>query len=288
MSETGARRKGLGRGLAALMEDIAAPEAAAPRPADASLPVDRIRPNPGQPRKRFPEEELEALAASIRARGVIQPLIVRPDPTQHGCWQIVAGERRWRAAQRAQLHSVPVVVRELGDSEALELAILENVQREDLNAVDEAAGYADLIERFDHTQQQLAEGLGKSRSHIANALRLLTLPEEVRGLVQDGRLSAGHARALIGSPDPAALARRVLAGRLSVRETERLARQAAVAVPRSARPQKDPDTRALEADLAAAIELPVGIRQLRAGGGEITIRYRDLDQLDGLCRLLMK
>lgn len=286
MSDPTARRKGLGRGLAALMEEIAPPQPEATRSAEATLPVDRIRPNPAQPRKRFAEEDLEALAASIRARGVIQPLIVRPDPGGDGFWQIVAGERRWRAAQRAQLHVVPAVVRELGDSEALELAILENVQRADLNPIEEAAGYADLIERFDHTQQQLAEALGKSRSHIANALRLLTLPEEVRAFVQDGRLSAGHARALVGAPEAAALARRVVAHGLSVRETERLARQSSVAPP--PRAARDADTRALEADLAAAIELPVAIRPGRAGAGEITIRYKTLEQLDGLCRLLMK
>lgn len=282
------RRKGLGRGLAALMDEIAPPEDAAPHPAEASIPIDRIRPNPEQPRKRFDETELEALAESIRAKGVVQPLILRADPERRDGWQIVAGERRWRAAQRAGLHEVPAVVRRIDDSEAIELAVLENVQRADLNAMEEAAGYAMLIDRFGHTQQRVADAMGKSRSHVANALRLLTLPDEVQTLVRDDKLSAGHARALVTAADPAALARRIVEGDLSVREAEALAKRVATPPSASPRPQvEDPDTRALEADLSAAVEAPVAIRQ-KGAGGELVIRYRDLDQLDGLCRLLMR
>ncbi|MGF1660277.1 MAG: ParB/RepB/Spo0J family partition protein [Rubrimonas sp.] len=289
MSET-QRRKGLGRGLAALMDDVRAdPDPGSAAPA-ATAPIERIRPNPNQPRKRFDEEDLDSLAASIRARGVVQPLIVRPDPADPSCFQIVAGERRWRAAQRAQLHELPVIVREMTDSDVLEVAIVENIQRADLNPIEEAAGFAQLVERFGHTQEQLGEALGKSRSYIANALRLLTLPDEVIAMTRDGRLSAGHARALITAPDPVALARVVVARGLSVRETERLAKTAAA--PRPARAEatgrQDADTRALEADLTAATGLRVAIRHGGSGGGEVRIAYRDLDQLDGICQLLSR
>jgi ParB family chromosome partitioning protein len=281
------RRKGLGRGLAALIEDVR-PERADSAPADATAPIERIRPNPDQPRKRFDPAELEALAQSIRERGVVQPLIVRVDPADPGAYQIVAGERRWRAAQLAQVHDVPIIVRALDDVEVLEIAILENVQRADLNPLEEAAGYAQLVERFGHTQERLAAAMGKSRSHIANALRLLTLPDPVQAMVRDGALTAGHARALITAPDPLALAEVVVARGLSVRETERLAKTAQTP-PAAARPRAasaDADTRALEADLSASLGLKVAIRHRGAEGGEIRIAYRDLEQLDGLCRLL--
>ena len=289
MSEA-SRRKGLGRGLAALMDDVRGDGDQAPAAAPTTVaPIDRIRPNPDQPRKRFDEPELESLAASIRARGVVQPLIVRPDPEAPGAFQIVAGERRWRAAQRAQLHELPVIVREMSDIEVLEVAIVENIQRADLNPIEEAAGFAQLVERFGHTQEQLGEALGKSRSYIANALRLLTLPDEVIAMTRDGRLSAGHARALVTAPDPVALARIVAARGLSVRETERLAKAAAAPAPeRTPRAVKDPDTRALEADLTAATGLRVAIRHAGSGGGEVRISYRDLDQLDGICQLLSR
>jgi ParB family chromosome partitioning protein len=285
----GPRRKGLGRGLAALIDD------ARPSPAERAqsgnmAPVDRIRPNPDQPRKNFDQTELDALATSIREKGVIQPLIVRQDPARADGYQIVAGERRWRAAQLAQVHEVPVIVRNLTDAEVVEIAILENVQRADLNPIEEASGYAQLVEKFGHTQEQLASAIGKSRSHIANTLRLLALPADVVALTRSGALSAGHARALITAGDPSALARIVVDKGLSVRETEKLAR-AAVDQPsprRAARAAKDADTRALEADLAAALGLKVVIDHKSGGSGEIRIAYGDLEQLDGVCRLLSR
>jgi ParB family transcriptional regulator, chromosome partitioning protein len=294
-------RKGLGRGLSALLADIG-PEAGAatapaaepaPRAPDRTVPIERLHPNPDQPRLHFDEAALEELAGSIREKGVIQPLIVRPHPETPDAYQIVAGERRWRAAQRAQLHALPVLVRELSDTEVLELAIIENIQRADLNPLEEAQGFRQLMDRFGHTQEKLAEALGKSRSHIANLLRLLTLPEPVLELLRAGRLTAGHARALVTAPDPAALARHVVERGLSVRQTEALARQAAA--PRPARqaplrgPAKDADTRALEADLTAALGLPVAIEH-RPGSekGELRIRYGSLEELDGLCQLLSR
>jgi ParB family transcriptional regulator, chromosome partitioning protein len=292
-------RKGLGRGLSALLADIGpeperAAATAAPRSADQSVPIERLHPNPEQPRRRFDETALDELTASIRDKGIIQPLIVRPHPEMPDAFEIVAGERRWRAAQRAQLHAVPVLVRDLDDSEVLELAIIENIQRADLNPLEEAQGYRQLMDRFGHTQEKLAEALGKSRSHIANLLRLLTLPEPVLELVRTARLTAGHARALITAPDPVALARQVVERDLSVRQTEALARQAAAPrpdrpTPARPGPAKDADTRALEQDLAAAIGLPVAIEH-RPGSekGELRIRYRTLEELDGLCQLLSR
>ena len=204
-------RRGLGRGLSALMADVAPPEPgdAAPRRSQQAIPVDRIHPNPDQPRRTFQREALDELAASIREKGVIQPLILRADPSNPEAYQIVAGERRWRAAQIARLHEVPAIVREFDDLEVLEIAIIENIQRADLNAIEEAAGYRQLMDRFGHTQEKLAEALGKSRSHIANTMRLLTLPDLVQDMVAEGKLSAGHARALVTASDPLALAREV-------------------------------------------------------------------------------
>ena len=220
-------RKGLGRGLSALLADVATVDEA-PRPEAGAgtaagmgrdvVPIDRIRANPDQPRRAFDEKELQDLAASIREKGVIQPLILRPHPIAAGEYEIVAGERRWRAAQMAAVHELPAVVRELSDSDVLELAIIENIQRADLNPLEEAQGYRQLMERFGHTQERLAEALGKSRSHIANLLRLLTLPEPVLELVRAGKLTAGHARALVTAAHPEALARQVVEKDLSVRE----------------------------------------------------------------------
>lgn len=284
-------KKGLARGLSALLADVA-PEPGRPEvPATGQrlVPIDRIRPNPNQPRRAFDDRDLQDLAASIRERGVIQPILLRPHPDEPDAFQIVAGERRWRAAQIAAIHELPAVVRALDDAEMLELAIIENVQRADLNPVEEALGYRQLMDRFGHTQERLAETLGKSRSHIANVLRLLALPEAVLDLLRGGRLTAGHARALITAPDPAALARVVVERDLSVRQTEALARDAArpPAPPRAAPPAKDADTRALEADLTAHLRLKVTIdHRPGAPGGEIRIRYANLDELEGLCRLL--
>ena len=283
------RRKGLGRGLAALIDDAGLAAQAEAEGGAREIAIDLIRANPDQPRKTFDEDEIEALAQSIRERGVIQPLVLRPAPSGEG-YEIVAGERRWRAAQRARLHAVPAIIRRFDDSEALEVALLENVQRADLNPVEEATGYAQLIERYGHTQDRLAQIIGKSRSHIANTLRLLTLPEPALTLLRAGKLSAGHARAALGAENPAALAETAAREGLSVRETERRAkaRTAPTAAAVAPRAEKDADTRALEADLAAATGLAVTIQHREAGGGELRIRYRDLDQLDGLCQLLMR
>jgi ParB family chromosome partitioning protein len=282
-------RRGLGRGLSALMADVGVTGAEAPpRRPDLMVPVEALHPNPDQPRRDFDAAALEELAASIREKGVIQPLIVRPRPA--GGYEIVAGERRWRASQLAQRHEVPVLVRDLSDTEVLEIAIIENIQRADLNAIEEAMGYRQLMDRFGHTQERMAEALSKSRSHIANLLRLLNLPEEVQRHLREGQLSAGHARALITTPDPVALARQVIAKGLSVRETEALARKAADPKPKPApaagRAEKDADTRALEGDLTATLGMAVAIEHKGQDGGVVTIRYRDLDQLDRLCQRL--
>jgi ParB family chromosome partitioning protein len=287
-------KKGLGRGLSGLLADMVplqAAEAAPPREAGTRpVPIERIRANPHQPRRAFDEAELQELAASIRERGVIQPLLLRPHPEHPGEFQIVAGERRWRAAQAAGLHELPAVVRDLDDGEVLELPIIENIQRADLNAVEEALGFRQLMDRFGHTQERLAEALGKSRSHIANLLRLLTLPEPVLALLRAGKLSAGHARALVTVADPLALARQVVDRDLSVRQTEQLAK--AAAQPPAARPApaaKDADTRALEADLTANLRLKVSIDHKPGGqAGELKIRYGTLEELDGLCQLLSR
>lgn len=287
MADPKPRRAGLGRGLSALMADVElVPGAAAKAP--QTLPVEQIIPNPDQPRRQFDPEALNELAASLRNRGVLQPLIVRPHPTEPDLYQIVAGERRWRAAQIAQLHELPVLIRELDDTEVLEVALIENIQRADLNPIEEAASFRQLMDRFGHTQERLAEALDKSRSHISNLLRLLNLPEQVQGFVRDGKLTAGHARALITAPDPVAMARKVIERNLSVRETEALARQATQPKPDTPRirGEKDADTLALESDLSAQLKMRVRIEHAGQDGGRMTITYRDLDQLDRLCQAL--
>lgn len=281
------RQRGLGRGLSALMADVAVEgqPAAADRRELRRIPIDQVEANPDQPRRTFDEEALQDLAASIREKGIVQPLVVRPHPAKAEHFQIVAGERRWRAAQLARQHDLPAIVRDFDDREVIEVAIIENVQRSNLNAIEEATGYRQLVDRFGHSQERVAEALGKSRSHIANLLRLLNLPAEIQQMVVDGRLSAGHARALITSPDPLALAREVEARGLSVRETERLAKKTPSA-PRPApkRAEKDADTLALESDLAATTGLRVAIDHHPDGTGSLTIRYKSLEQLDDLCR----
>lgn len=286
-------KRGLGRGLSALMADVhlAGPDQMQPsRRGEQLLPVEKLEPNPQQPRLDFKQDDLESLADSIRQKGVIQPLIVRRKPGRDA-YEIVAGERRWRAAQLAQLHEVPVVVRDLSDTEVLEVAIIENIQREDLNAIEEALGFRQLMTRFGHTQEKLAEALSKSRSHVANLLRLLTLPAEVQDMVRDGKLSAGHARALIGSPNALDLAAQIVAKGLSVREVERLMKAPETAKPSSPKTtsgrDKDADTRALEGDLSANLKMPVRIEHASGGeSGELVIRYGSLDDLDRLCRIL--
>lgn len=293
MAEKTPERRGLGRGLSALMADVGQASdragGAAPR-ADSRQPVENLFPNPDQPRRTFAQDALEELAASIREKGVIQPLIVRPRAGQTGTYEIVAGERRWRAAQIAQLHDLPVLIRDFTDTEVLEIAIIENIQRADLNPVEEAMGYRQLMERFGHTQEKLAESLGKSRSHIANLMRLLQLPDDVLQYLRDGQLSSGHARALITSERASELARQVISGGLSVRETEALVRKPAPAtLHKKGRPavEKDADTRALEADLTANLGLAVSIdHDTAGGGGRLVLRYHTLEQLDSLCRVL--
>jgi len=284
----------LGRGLSALLgeadPDFAAPEAARGL---KQVPVEFLHPSPFQPRRHFDEDELENLAGSIREKGILQPIIVRPDPKRANGYEIVAGERRWRAAQRAQLHEVPVVVKDLDDGEMLEIAIIENVQRADLNAVEEAQGYQILMDKFGHTQEALSKLIAKSRSHVANTLRLLALPESIRAMLVDGRLSAGHGRALVAIEDAEALADRIVALQLSVRDTEALVREHAGKAPAAARKPaaaapKDADTRALEDDLTNALGLRTAITDRGARGGEVKITYSNLEQLDEICRRLRR
>ncbi|MFN3663038.1 ParB/RepB/Spo0J family partition protein [Yoonia sp.] len=284
--------RGLGRGLSALMSDVGQSNAPsdAPKRADMIVPVESIRPNPDQPRRTFAEDALQELAASVAEKGIIQPLIVRISPDDPEMFEIVAGERRWRAAQMAKLHEIPVIVREYTDTEVLEVAIIENIQRADLNAVDEAASYRQLMDRFGHTQDQMATALGKSRSHIANILRLLSLPEEVQGYLVSGALTAGHARTLVGHPQAISLAREYIQRKLSVREAESLAKNGPALKRRSvpgAPVPKDPDTVQIENELTATLRMKVTIDH-KAGeeGGKISISYRSLDQLDDLLRAL--
>lgn len=283
-------KRGLGRGLSALMADVAPAEAVmAERKPEAVVPIEDVAPNPEQPRRRFSEDALNELAASIRTKGILQPILVREVFGGDARFQIIAGERRWRAAQIAQLHEVPVIVRSFDDTEVLEIAIIENIQRADLNPMEEAAGYRQLMVRFGHTQEKLAEALGKSRSHIANLLRLLQLPDDVQKMLVEGQLSAGHARALITTEDPSALAKTVVARNLSVRETEKLVKAPA---PRPDRPapvvvEKDADTRVLEQDLSAALGMTVSIDHNPTGqAGKVSIAYASLEQLDEICQML--
>ncbi|NVO55926.1 ParB/RepB/Spo0J family partition protein [Rhodobacteraceae bacterium B1Z28] len=298
MSAKKAKPRGLGRGLSALMADVT-PEAEGRAPThsrrpDLNVPIEKLHANPNQPRRTFMPEQLDELAASVKEKGIIQPLIVRAVGENE--YEIVAGERRWRAAQMAQLHEIPVIVREFDDTEVLEVAIIENIQRADLNAVEEAAGYKQLMDRFGHTQEKLAEALGKSRSHIANLLRLLSLPMDVQTLVIEGKLSAGHARALITAENPSELAKVIVRDGLSVRATEALVKKqqqgdADRPAPRSRNLDagKDADTRALEKDLSAILAMKVSINH-KAGTetGQVMLTYENLDQLDDLCAKLSR
>jgi ParB family chromosome partitioning protein len=291
MAEKPLLKRGLGRGLSALMADLGTDLAKEPPPAprspDRMMPVEALRPNPDQPRRTFEPSALEELAASLKAKGVIQPLIVRADPTTPGAWQIVAGERRWRAAQKAGLAEVPVIVRDYDDAELLEIAIIENIQRDDLNPIDEGAAYRSLIDRFGHSQEQVATALGKSRSHVANQMRLLQLPSEVQEMLATRRLTAGHARPLIGHPRALDLARRIAERGLSARDAERIAKGPAKPPSAKARADKDADTRAIEGELSAALKMAVRIDHGAAGeGGRLTITYKSLEQLDDLLRRL--
>ena len=287
------KRRGLGRGLSALMADVAETQTVAEQgSAEQYVPIEQISPNPEQPRKRFDPEDLNDLANSIREKGVIQPLIVRR--RENGSFEIVAGERRWRASQMAQLHQLPVIIREFTDVEVLEVAIIENIQRADLNSVEEAAGYRQLMDRFGHTQEKMAEALGKSRSHIANLLRLLNLPETVLEMVRKGDLSAGHARTLVTAGDPVKLANQIIAGGLSVRAAEALVKKAQSgddAAPakkaRSSAEEKDADTRALEGDLSANLGLKVTLNHKPGQeAGQVVLSYKTMEELDEICRRL--
>ena len=281
------QRSRLGRGLASLIGEPAQVQSRLPPEGEQRLvALDLIRGSGLNPRKDFREEELAELADSIRTKGLVQPILVRPDPSNPSGYEIVAGERRWRAAQRAGLHSVPVIVRELGDREVLELAIIENVQRADLNAIEEAGGYRDLIERFNYSQEQLSEIIGKSRSHVANTIRLLKLPAQVQSLVQDGKLTAGHARALIGRPDAQVLAEQIIATELNVREVEALVSGTADTGAndggssfRKMR-EKDPDTKAFEKELSDSLGLRVEIKRGSGESGNLVIKYGNFDQLE--------
>ena len=275
----------LGMGLSALMGDAPAPSAPAAGP-PRSLPIAVIEPGPFQPRMEPDRDALQELAASITEHGILQPLLVRPKPGAAGHYQIIGGERRWRAAQIAKLHDVPVVIRDFDDRMAMAAGLVENLQREDLNAIEEAEGFARLIEQFGLTQEALARAVGKSRSHVANTLRLLNLSATIREHLRAGRLSAGHARALLGAEEPEKLASQILTRGLSVRQAEALA-AAQPKNPDSRRTTaKDSDTLALERRLLEKLGLHVAIKHF-GKGGQVTINYADLDQLDGLIRLLM-
>lgn len=292
MARTTKNTRGLGRGLSALMSDVGTDDAAqaAPKRPDMVVPIEQVRPNPDQPRRSFAEDALQDLAASISEKGIIQPLIVRRSPKDASAFEIVAGERRWRAAQIAKLHEIPVLLRDYDDIEVLEIAIIENIQRADLNPVDEAAGYKQLMDRFGHTQDKLATALGKSRSHIANLMRLLTLPEEVQGYLVSGQISAGHARALVGHDMAVQLAREVIQRKLSVRQTEELAKKGPAIKKRSvpgAPVPKDADTVQIENELSASLGMKVTIdHPAGSDGGKMVIGYKSLDQLDDLLRAL--
>jgi len=284
------KRAPLGRGLAALFGETGTRPLAEFGGA-RSVPVESVRPSPLQPRGHFGEAELEALAQSIRDKGIVQPLLVRPiEGAANGSgadFELIAGERRWRAAQRAGLHEVPVVVRHLADDEALEIALVENLQREDLSALEEAEAYSRLLRDFDRSQADVAKAVGKSRSHVANTLRLLSLPGPVQRQLEDGALSAGHARALLAAPDPAAVAGEVVRRGLNVRATEALVRRRAAEPTRQPTKSRDPDTVALEAELAAALGLRVTL-SAKPRGGSLTLYYSSLDQLDRVLKLLRR
>ena len=281
MSERATRRQ-LGRGLAALFGEGEGDATVDPAP-QRLVPIELIRPGTLQPRQRFAEDELDALAQSIREKGILQPLLVRTLAAEEADFELVAGERRWRAAQRVGLHEVPVIIRRITDSEALEIALVENLQREDLSPLEEAKAYSRLMGEFGRTQASLAEAVGKSRSHVANTMRLLSLPAPVRRQLDAGELSAGHARALLAAADPVVLAVEVVRRGLNVRATERLVQRRAAAPPK--RPPRDADTMALEHELGAALGLRVTLEPKKRGGA-LTIHYASLDQLDGILRLL--
>ena len=283
---TQAQKRRLGRGLAALIGDDTSEEAIVQDIRSLRhVPVELLHANPHNPRKHFNEEDLESLAKSLKDKGLLQPLVVRP--RADGSFEIVAGERRWRASQRAGIHELPVLIRELNDRETLEIALIENIQRSDLNALEEARAYRQLLEQYNYTQQQLADSIGKSRSHIANTMRLLSLPEAIQQQIENGKLTAGHARSLVATEYPAEMADQIIKMGLTVREAEELARKNAAAPtgPASA-VEKDADTRALEKTLTETLGLHTSIKHKGAAGGSVQIKYKTLDQLDDVIRKL--
>ena len=282
-------RSRLGRGLAALIGDVG--EAAIPAErarGQRRVPTEFLRPNPRNPRRTFVEADLDDLVNSVREKGIIQPILVRNIPGMDDVFEIIAGERRWRAAQRASLHEVPILIVEAGDKEALEIAIIDNVQRSDLNALEEALGYEQLIAEYGYSQNDLSKIIGKSRSHIANTIRLARLPDSVKAMLASGELTAGHGRALLSVKDPEALARRIVERGMTVRDVERIANEddKTEKAPQTARRrEKDPDTRALEKAIEDVLGLSVSITH-GSRGGELKIKYRTLEQLDAVCRRL--
>ncbi len=293
MAVSGPQKPNLGRGLSTLLGDLQPQAGDLEAVSEQLVPIEKLRPNPMQPRTDFDQDKLEELTNSIREKGILQPLIVRPDPENPAGWMIVAGERRWRAAQKARLHDIPVVSRDLSDAECLEIGLIENIQRSDLNPMEEARAYRQLMDRFSHTQENLSVVIGKSRSFIANRLRLLNLPEDVQQRVRAHELSAGHARALGVAPNPSRLAQKVVNLNLSVRQTEELVRKAIEnpgpddSSPRRVR--KDANTRILEAALSASLKTAVRIEMAGKGGsGRVVLKYTDLDQLETLCNRLRR
>ena len=295
MVERKSKSRGLGRGLSSLMGDLkneplTSNENSESQTVEKLVPVEKIYPNPNQPRKSFQEEKLIELANSIKTKGIVQPLIVRKKKGTKESFEIVAGERRWRAAQRAQIHELPVIIKEFTDIEVLEIAIIENVQRADLNPIEEALGYKNLMENFDHTQDGLSKEIGKSRSHIANLLRLLNLPSSVQELLISGQLTAGHARALVTCDNPLAIAKQIISLGLSVRDAERLAKNVSdkKVTNKTKTKEKPADTVLLEADLSAALKMKVSINHEEGKEkGLISITYKSLDELDRISEVIL-
>jgi ParB family chromosome partitioning protein len=283
------QKRRLGRGLAALIGDDTTEEAVVQDVRSLRhVPIEFLHPNPNNPRKHFADSDLEDLTRSIREKGLLQPLVVRQ--RGNGDYEIVAGERRWRAAQRAGIHEVPVLIRDLSDGEALEIALIENIQRADLNALEEARAYQQLMDQFDYSQQQLADSVGKSRSHIANTIRLLSLPESVRRHIENGALTAGHARALVATDSPQALAEKIIQLGMTVREAEGLSRSEAEAKgrPPAVKARMEADTLALERQLGDTLGLKVEIADRGRNGGTLTVHFKTLEQLDDVCNRLTK
>jgi len=279
MTDSNIQKKGLGRGLSSLMGDVEIPiKENNNKLSDTRIPISKLRANPLQPRRLFNKESINELAASIKSKGLVQPILVRPSEKNPGDYEIIAGERRWRAAQIAQLHEMPAVIKNLNDVETLEIAIIENVQRSDLTVIEEATGYKKLIESYGHTQEQLSEIVGKSRSHVANIMRLLTLPQSIQDMITEGKISAGHARAIMNSAFPEKLAEKIISENLSVREAESIAKQGKNHIKKVR--LKDPDTVDLENSISQKLGLNVEINHKGNKGGHIKVDYKNLDQLE--------